>query len=156
MSSMDGKFHLSLSKKIPIIAELCFQDQMGFLTSPQPLAPMSHGLSFPYMFMVWLLLMTFTLMCEFLGPSYLVFFSVCCCTTFLTAVNTTVSISFWPISWEEFKAHFLLILRPRPLAITSFCSLNMFFQLCANLVHPERVCSHFNIKLKVKVFFPHV
>lgn len=36
-------------------------------------------LFFPCMFSLWLLFMTFTLMCEFLGPSYLVYFSVYCC-----------------------------------------------------------------------------
>lgn len=151
---MDEKFHLSLSKDIPIIAELRFQDQMGFPISPQPLVPMSHVFSFPSTFMVWFLLITLSLSCESLGPSYLIFFSVCCCTS-LTTANTTVSISFWLLSWEEFKVHFLLTLRPRPLAIISpVCSLNMLFQLSTNSLHPGRVCSHLNIKLKVKAFSP--
>lgn len=144
MSSMDGKFHLSLAEKI----------QMGF-HSPYLLVPVPHGLFFPLRVHCVALAHDFH-SDAWIPRSHLFGLFQCLLLYHSFAANTTVSTSFWPAHGKSSRFTFCW------LSGLDFCHNFSFTQskyvslTVCSLFHPDRACSHFNTLLKVKVLFSHV
>lgn len=111
------------------------------------LCPVSCVFS-PCIFMMGFLPVTFTLMWEYLGSS---FFSDGCCAYFSTA-GLSISISFTNLfGWVQSSLYIDAWISSHNI---SFLHSKYVFPTVCNWFHHERVCGHFNAR--VKVFLPYV